>query len=126
MIGYMNMGSMNMNGMDMGDMITSSPVLPDVGTDLIGAFATYHHVFSDRINLTAGARFDHADTRANTPNLDTDAYYVYQNTRQTSASDNYGSGNARLTLAPINNLQFFGGVGQPGACPTLKSASLTT
>ena len=98
-------------------MLTSNPTLPDVGTGLFGFFATYHHPFSDRLNLTAGARFDHANTAANTPDLNTNAYWVYQNTRQTTATDNYGSGNVRLTYTVAGSVELFAGAGTTGRVP---------
>ena len=108
----------NMMGyMKMGGMMTANQSLPDVGTNLIGGFAAYHHAFSDRLNLTAGARFDHAFTAANADNLNTTAYYVYQNTRQTSATDNYGSGSARLTYSPAGSVQLFAALGTTGRVP---------
>jgi len=108
----------NMMGyMKMGGMMTTNQSLPDVGTNLVGAFATYHHAFSDRLNFTSGARFDHAFTEANASTLNTTAYYVYQDTRQTSASDNYGSGSARLAYSLTDAVQLFAAVGTTGRVP---------
>src|SRR5664279_826577 len=108
----------NMMGyMKMGGMMTSNQSLPDVGTKLVGAFATYHHAFTDRLNFTAGTRFDHAVTEANANNLNTTAYYAYQDTRQTAATDNYGSGSVRLTYSPAVALQLFAAAGTTGRVP---------
>ena len=108
----------NMMGyMKMGGMMTSNQSLPDVDTKLVGAFATYHHAFTDRLNFTAGARFDHAVTEANANNLNTTAYYAYQDTRQTTATDNYGSGSLRLSYSPAVALQLFAAAGTTGRVP---------
>lgn len=106
------MGYMRMMG-----TITGGPTLPDVGTNLIGTFVTYSHAFTDRIKLNAGARFDHASTAANAVNLNTSGYWLYQNTRRTRATDNYGSGNVRLTFSARNDLDLFAGAGTTGRVP---------
>lgn len=111
------MSYMNMTGM-MGMMtVTSSPSLPNVDTDTFGAFADYHHSFSDQLRFTGGARFDYDSMSTGIANLDTDDYYNYQGTRRTSITDNYASGNARLTYVLPHSVELFAGVGSNGRIP---------
>jgi iron complex outermembrane receptor protein len=107
MLGFMNMGG----------MMSTNPSLPNVDTNLAGAFADYRHSFSDRLSLSGGLRFDHADTSTGIRGLNTDLYFAYQNTRSTSESDNYGSGNLRLSYAFPRQIEFFAGVGVTGRVP---------
>jgi iron complex outermembrane receptor protein len=53
----------------------------------------------------------------NTANLNTDAYYNYHGTRRTSTTDNYGSGNVRLSYVLPKQLEIFAGVGTAGRVP---------
>jgi iron complex outermembrane recepter protein len=107
MMGYMNMG----------EILSANPTLPNVGTHALGTFADYHHTFTDRLKLSGGVRFDHATMSAGVPGLKTDAYFNYQNTRRTSATDNYGSGNVRLSFALPHAVELFTGVGTTGRIP---------
>jgi iron complex outermembrane receptor protein len=113
------MGYMNMSG-----MISSSPAIPDVDTHAFGAFADYHHSFTDRLKLSGGVRFDHDFMSAGTPGLDTDNYFYYQNTRSTQASDNYGSGNARLSFSLPHSVELFAGAGTTGRVPDAQERYL--
>jgi iron complex outermembrane receptor protein len=114
MIGYMNMSG----------MISSTPAIPDVDTRAFGAFADYHHSFTDRLKFSGGARFDHDSMSASTLGLDTDNYFYYQNTRSTQASDNYGSGNARLSFDLPHSVELFAGVGTTGRVPDAQERYL--
>ena len=106
------MGFMNMSG-----MMSMNPSLPNVDTNLAGAFADYHHAFSDRFRLSGGMRFDHAAMATGVAGLDTDLYFAYQNTRSTSHTDNYGSGNLRLSYTLLRQIELFAGAGVTGRVP---------
>jgi iron complex outermembrane receptor protein len=121
MMGYMNMGM----------MLSANPSLPNVDTNALGAFADYHHTFTDRLKLSGGVRFDHDTMSTGLPGLNTDAYFNYQNTRTTSATDNYGSGNARLSFTLPHSVELFAGVGTAGRIPDaeeryINRASMTS
>jgi iron complex outermembrane receptor protein len=103
-----------MDYMNMGGMMSMNQGLPNVDTNLVGAFADYHHAFSDRLRLNGGLRFDHAAIATGVPGLDTDLYFAYQNTRSTSHTDNYGSGNLRLSYSLPQQIEFFAGAGSTG------------
>jgi iron complex outermembrane receptor protein len=107
MMGYMNMGG----------KLSANPSLPDVGTSAVGVFAQYRRAISDRLKISAGARFDHDSMATNTANLNTNAYYNYQGTRDTSATDNYASGNLRVSFVLSKHVGAFAGVGSTGRVP---------
>jgi iron complex outermembrane receptor protein len=107
MMGYMKMGS----------MLSANPSLPDVETTALGFFADYRHAITDRLKLTGGARFDHDSMATNTANLNTDVYHNYQGTRSTNTTDNYASGNLRLSYALPRQVEVFAGIGTTGRVP---------
>jgi len=103
--------------MDMSGMMSTNPALPNVDTNLVGLFADYNRALTDQLKLSAGLRFDHAGMSTGVPGLDTDLYYMYQDTRRTTNSDNYGSGNLRLSYTPRPELEVFASAGQSGRAP---------
>lgn len=113
------MGFMNMSG-----MMSTNPSLPNVDTNLAGAFADYHHAFTDYFRLSGGVRFDHAAMATGVAGLDTDLYFAYQNTRSTSATDNYGSGNLRLSYTLPRQIELFAGIGVTGRVPDAEERYL--
>jgi len=120
MMGYMNMGG----------MLSANPSLPDVGTSAVGVFAEYRRAITDRLKVSAGARFDHDSMATNTANLNSNAYYTYQGTRDTTSTDNFASGNARVAYALSKHIEAFAGFGSTGRVPDaeeryLNRASMT-
>ena len=121
MMGYMDMGM---------PPVWVEPTLPNVSTNALGAFADYHHAFTDRLKLTGGVRFDHDSMASGDRNLDNyllsyeagyqdylNQIYLYQNTHSTGTKDNYGSGNLRLSFALPHSVELFAGVGTAGRVP---------
>ncbi len=106
MLSYMNMG-----------MMTVSPAIPDVNTETAGSFVNYRHAITERLKLSAGLRFDHAQMEVGSTQASTDDYYQFHNTRRTRNDDNYGSGNARLSYALPKSIELFAGVGTTGRVP---------
>jgi len=103
--------------MNMGGMMTVSPAIPDVNTETAGSFLNYRHAVTARLKLTAGLRFDHAQMEVGSAQASTDDYYQFHNTRRTGNDDNYGSGNARLSLALSKSSELFAGAGTTGRVP---------
>jgi iron complex outermembrane recepter protein len=62
-------------------------------------------------------RFDHAQMQVESAQASTNLYYQFHNTRRTSNSDNYASGNARLSFALPKSTELFAGVGTTGRIP---------
>jgi iron complex outermembrane receptor protein len=114
MLGFMNIGGMT----------STNHSLPNVDTNLAGAFADYRHSFSDRFKLSGGLRFDHVAMSTGVPGLDTDLYFAYQNTRSTSHTDNYGSGNLRLSYSLPRQIELFAGAGVTGRVPDAEERYL--
>lgn len=110
--------------MNMSGMLSMNPAVPNVDTNLVGAFADYHHSFSDRFKLGGGLRFDHDSMSTGIPDLDTDPYFAYQNTRSTMQTDNYGSGNLRLSYTLPREIEFFAGAGVTGRVPDAEERYL--
>jgi len=106
-----------LNYMNMGGMMTVSPAIPDVNTETAGSFLNYRHAVTARLKLTAGLRFDHAQMEVGSAQASTDDYYQFHNTRRTGNDDNYGSGNARLSLALSKSSELFAGAGTTGRVP---------
>jgi iron complex outermembrane receptor protein len=107
MLGYMNMGG----------MMTVSPSIPDVNTETAGAFLNYRRALTERLKLSAGLRFDHAQMQVGSAQASTDLYYQFHDTRRTGNSDNYASGNVRLSLALPKSTELFAGAGTTGRVP---------
>lgn len=103
--------------MQMAGMTTASPSIPDVNTQTAGSFLNYRHSIAERWKLTGGLRYDHAQMQVGAPQASTDLYYQFHNTRRTGNSDNWASGNARLTLALPRSTELFAGVGTTGRIP---------
>jgi len=113
-----------MDFMNMSNMMSMNPSLPNVDTNLAGAFADYHHSFSDRFRLSGGLRFDHAAMATGIEGLNTDPYFAYQGTRSTSHSDNYGSGNVRVSYTLPREIELFAGAGVTGRVPDAEERYL--
>ena len=113
-----------MDFMNMSGMMSMNPSLPNVDTNLAGAFADYHHSFSDRLWLSGGLRFDHAAMSTGVAGLNTDLYFAYQDTRSTHHTDNYGSGNLRLSYTLPQEIELFAGAGVTGRVPDAEERYL--
>ena len=107
MLGYMKMAG----------MLTVNPSIPDVNTQTLGSFANYRHRLTDRLRLTGGIRFDHAQMKVQSAQASASLYYQFHNTRRTSNADNYVSGNAQLSLALPKAMELFAGIGTTGRIP---------
>lgn len=107
MLGYMKMGG----------TLAVNPSIPDVNTQTVGSFLTYRHAITERLRLSAGLRFDHAQMQIQAAQASTDLYYQFHNTRNTGSSDNYASGNARLSFSLPKSMELFAGIGTTGRVP---------
>ena len=102
--------------MRMGMMYSAQPSLPEVRMVAGGAYAQHHRNFG-KLDLTIGARLDAANSQALSTSLNPDIYWVYHNTRSTSASNVNPSGNLRLTYTLPKGIQLFTGVGSTVRLP---------
>jgi iron complex outermembrane receptor protein len=101
----------------MAGMTAGSPSIPDVNTQSLGSFINYRHRLSERWKVTGGLRFDHAQMEVGAPQASTDPYYQFHDTRRTGNSDNYPSGNVRLTMGMTKSSEWFAGAGTTGRIP---------
>jgi iron complex outermembrane recepter protein len=102
--------------MRMGMMYSAQSSLPEVRTVAGGVYAQHHRNFG-KLDITVGARLDAANSQALSQNLSTDLYWVYHNTRSTSASDVNPSGNFRLTYRLPKGIELFAGAGSTVRLP---------
>jgi iron complex outermembrane recepter protein len=103
--------------MKMGGLMTVNPSIPDVNTTTVGSFLNYRHAITDRLKVSAGLRFDHAQMKVEAAQASTDLYYQFHNTRRTGNSDNYASGNARISYSLPKSTELFAGLGTTGRIP---------
>ncbi len=102
----------------MGTMLQNT--IPDVDLANVGLFGEYRKALSDRLRLVVGVRLDSTKTEANRSLANTDLYYTYHNTRSTSKTDLYPSGNLQLFYAPDRSLELFAGIGYAVRVPSAQ------
>jgi len=91
--------------------------IPDVETVAVGAYAEYRKSLRDDLRLELGGRVDRADSNADPSLANTNLYFAYNSTRNTSAVDSYPSGSARLLYTMPLGLEFSGGIGSTVRIP---------
>jgi len=105
------------NYMGMGMMVQSQFVIPDVDTDSFGLYGEYKKNLSDRLRWVAGLRLDTTKTQADSSKANTDLYFAYKNTRSTSKTDTYPSGNVQLFYELQKGTELFVGLGHSVRVP---------
>ena len=108
-----------------GGQLVSTPAIPDVDTITLGAFLTYQRALSERVRLTAGARYDHAAMRADPALVASRRFLQFHNTSRNSNNDNYASGHARLSLALRWASELYFGAGTTGRIPDAEERYLS-
>jgi iron complex outermembrane receptor protein len=91
--------------------------IPDVDTESFGLYGEYKRNLSDRLRLVAGLRLDTTKTKADSSKANTDLYYDYKNTRSTSKTDNYPSGNIQFFYKLQKDTELFVGLGHSVRVP---------
>jgi iron complex outermembrane recepter protein len=94
--------------------------IPDVRTDNFGLYSEYAKSFSDRFKLSLGGRLDTVTTEADASKANGNLYYAYNSTRRTSATNNFPSGNARITFKAPLGIEIRGGVGHTVRVPDAR------
>ncbi|MDQ7038008.1 MAG: TonB-dependent receptor, partial [Aquificota bacterium] len=90
---------------------TFQDTVPDVDFLNLGLFAELKKALSKRLKLVAGLRFDSTRTEADPRKANTERYYTYHNTRETSRTDTYPSGNIQLFYSLSRSKELFLGLG---------------
>jgi iron complex outermembrane receptor protein len=91
--------------------------IPDVDTESFGLYGEYKRNLSDKLRLVAGLRLDTTKTKADSSKANTDLYYDYKNTRSTSKTDTYPSGNVQLFYELQKGTELFVGLGHSVRVP---------
>ncbi len=95
----------------------SQASIPDVVTTGAGLFATNHSTLAAGLGLDLGLRLDYSRTAADPALANTNLYYAYNSTRETSRSDTLPSASARLTWQAVSDLTLGLGVGHTVRVP---------
>jgi iron complex outermembrane recepter protein len=91
--------------------------IPDVDTESFGLYGEYKKNLSDRLRLVAGLRLDTTKTKADSSKANTNLYFDYKNTRSTSKTDTYPSGNVQLFYELQKGTELFVGLGHSVRVP---------
>jgi iron complex outermembrane recepter protein len=94
--------------------------IPNVRTDSFGLYSEYRKSFTERLKLNLGGRLDSLTTAADESKANTNLYYAYNSTRRTSATNNFPSGNARLSYKSAFGMEVSGGVGHTVRVPDAR------
>ncbi|MEZ0360845.1 MAG: TonB-dependent receptor [Hydrogenobacter sp.] len=105
------------NYMKMMSGVSTQFIIPDVDTDSFGAYGEYRKRLSGKLRLIAGVRLDSTKTEAEPSKANTDLYYAYKNTRSTSRTDTYPSGNIQLFYELSKTTELFAGLGHSVRVP---------
>ena len=100
----------------MGTAYAWQRALPDVRM-VVGGFYAQHGRTFGRLYLNVAGRADAARSEARTPNLNTDIYWAYRNTRSMSASDLNPAGSVRLSYQLPRGAELFLGAGSAVRLP---------
>jgi iron complex outermembrane receptor protein len=91
--------------------------IPDVDTESFGLYGQYKKNLSDRLRLVAGLRLDTTKTKADSSKANTNLYFAYKNTRSTSKTDTYPSGNVQFFYELQKGTELFVGLGHSVRVP---------
>ncbi len=86
-------------------------IIPDVDITSFGMYGEYKRTISQNLRMVAGIRLDTTKSEADSSKANTDLYYAYHNTRSTSKSDTYPSGNLQLFYDLSSGVELFAGLG---------------
>jgi iron complex outermembrane receptor protein len=98
-------------------MMGTQFAIPDVDTESFGLYGQYKKNLSDRLRWVAGLRLDTTKTQADSSKANTNLYFAYKNTRSTSKTDTYPSGNAQLFYELQKGTELFVGLGHSVRVP---------
>jgi iron complex outermembrane receptor protein len=94
--------------------------IPDVRTDNVGIYSEYARSLTERVKVSLGGRMDTVTTAADESKANTNLYYAYHSTRLTSRTNNFPSGNARLSYKAPFGFEVSGGVGHTVRVPDAR------
>lgn len=94
--------------------------IPDVRTDNVGLYSEYSKPITDRLRLSLSGRLDTLTTAADALKANTNLYFAYNSTRMTSRTNNFPSGNVRLSYRTPVGIEISGGVGHAVRVPDAR------
>jgi iron complex outermembrane recepter protein len=94
--------------------------IPDVRTDNVGLYSEYARSLTERLKINFGGRLDTVTTASDAAKANTNLYFAYNATRRISTTNNFPSGNARLSYKSPLGFQFSGGVGHTVRVPDAR------
>jgi len=86
-------------------------VIPDADIANFGVYGEYRKSFNPKLRLVAGLRLDTTKSEVDSSKANTDLYYAFHNTRSTSKTDTYPSGNLQLFYNLTPEIELFTGLG---------------
>ena len=103
-----------------GSKYTPQYSIPDVRTDNFGLYSEYTKSITENVKISLGGRLDTVTTAADNERANSDLYYAYNSTRLTSATNNFPSGNMRVSYRAPIGIQISGGVGHTVRVPDAR------
>jgi iron complex outermembrane receptor protein len=94
--------------------------IPDVSTDNIGIYSEYVRPVSENVKISFAGRMDTVTTAADSSKANTNLYYAYNSTRLTSATNNFPSGNVRVSYKAPIGIEISGGAGHTARVPDAR------
>jgi iron complex outermembrane receptor protein len=94
--------------------------IPNVRTDDFGFYTEYSRSLTEQLKLNLGGRLDTLTTAADDALANTNLYFAYHSTRLTSKTNNFPSGNARLSYKSGFGMEASGGVGHTVRVPDAR------
>ena len=86
-------------------------IIPDADITNFGVYGEYKKSFNPKLRLVAGLRLDTTKSEADSSKANTNLYYAFHNTRSTSKTDTYPSGNLQLFYNLTPEIELFTGLG---------------
>lgn len=94
--------------------------IPNVRTDSFGLYAEYSGPVTERLKVSLGGRLDTMTTAADDLQANASLYYAYHSTRLTSKTNNFPSGNVRLSYKTAFGMDVGVGVGHTVRVPDAR------
>jgi iron complex outermembrane receptor protein len=94
--------------------------IPNVRSDSFGLYSEYSRSLGDRLKLSLGGRMDTMTTAADESRANTGLFYAYNSTRLTSRTNNFPSGNARISYKSAFGVELSAGIGHTVRVPDAR------
>lgn len=92
-------------------MFTDQNIIPNVNTTVAGAYLEWSRRFTDRLRLTAGARFDTANMYVQSSTVNVNLFEAYKGVSNLQRRDTNPSANIRINYGLSGSWEAFAGLG---------------